>query len=495
MADDGNLRVKISGDASDLGKELVKAEKGLKQFGKSTDQAGQKTKQMGRQLSTNAVPALTSFSQVVQDAPFGIQGVANNITQLTAQFGNLSTASGGAKNALKGMIASLAGPAGILLAISVVTSLLVSYGDEIKNFIFGTDAAKNATEQLNDTLRDQIGLRKQLKDELNIATSIAVAEAKLAGQNAAEQFAVRKKYAEANIKILEIQYDQSLKALKDYHDANQREIAKGSEDEVEAYESLKKDRLDTQKSLNDAIGQLRLDDLNEQIRIQELNKKTASTFQGSTISNLESFKNGLIPIVSKVNETLGNIIPSSEVISDKLVDWQNALAEFNNKVSQLIDTGLFNALSGIGEAIGTAFASGGNVIEAFGKSIISTLGDVLVQFGKLTLAAGIAATALGQALSNPLNPASAAAAIAAGVALIAIGGAVKSFASNSGGGSTDFSSGARGSSGGGAITVTQAQEQNSEVQFRIKGTDLVGAINNTTRRNNSLGGTNTLKTG
>lgn len=163
MADDGNLRVKISGDASDLGKELIKAEKGLKTFGKSTEQASQKTKQMGKQLSTNAVPALTSFSQVVQDAPFGIQGVANNITQLTAQFGNLSKASGGASNALKGMIASLAGPAGILLAVSVVTSLLVSYGDEIKEFIFGTDKAKLSTERLNDALRDQIGLRKQLK--------------------------------------------------------------------------------------------------------------------------------------------------------------------------------------------------------------------------------------------------------------------------------------------------------------------------------------------
>ena len=88
---------------------------------------------------------MTSFSQIIQDAPFGIQGVANNITQLTMQFGNLSTKTGGAGTAMKAMLKTLAGPAGILLVVSIVTSLMVSFGDSM--FKSKTDAEKLAEKQ------------------------------------------------------------------------------------------------------------------------------------------------------------------------------------------------------------------------------------------------------------------------------------------------------------------------------------------------------------
>ena len=100
-----------------FGKEVNKGSGSLNKLGKST---------------ANAVPSVQEFSRVIQDAPFGIQGVANNITQLTAQFGNLSKNAGGTKAALKAMLGTLSGPAGILLAVSAVTSLLVSFGDKLK---------------------------------------------------------------------------------------------------------------------------------------------------------------------------------------------------------------------------------------------------------------------------------------------------------------------------------------------------------------------------
>jgi len=130
--------------------------KDLQGLSKSVDVVGKST--------ANAVPTLTSFSQVIQDAPYGIRGVANNITQLTSQFGYLSKSTGGASNALKAMLGSLAGPAGILFAVSAVTSLLVTYGDKLT---FGASAtsrlAKASREYVAEAQAEILSL-KQLVD-------------------------------------------------------------------------------------------------------------------------------------------------------------------------------------------------------------------------------------------------------------------------------------------------------------------------------------------
>src|SRR5210317_1317328 len=99
---DGKLQVSITANVDGLKKGLVQADKGVKGFSKSTEQVAKSTQRMGKQLTRGTVPALTSFSQVVQDAPYGIRGVANNITQLTMQFGHLQKNAGGTKAALKG---------------------------------------------------------------------------------------------------------------------------------------------------------------------------------------------------------------------------------------------------------------------------------------------------------------------------------------------------------------------------------------------------------
>lgn len=135
------LEVEISGEIKQLEKALDKARKELNQLDKQSVKTGAKIATSGTRAargigqigksSANAVPAVTEFSRVIQDAPFGIQGVANNITQLTQQFGNLSAKTGGTTSALKLMLSTLSGPAGILLGISAVTSLLVSFGDEL----------------------------------------------------------------------------------------------------------------------------------------------------------------------------------------------------------------------------------------------------------------------------------------------------------------------------------------------------------------------------
>ena len=139
LARNSSTLKRTTSDVSSYKSQIGGLGKGMGKLGKGT---------------ANAVPAMTSFSQIIQDSPYGIQGVANNIQQLTMQFGHLTSKSGGATAAFKGMVKSLAGPAGILLAVSLVTSLLVAYGDKL--FSSGNKAKKLKKEQdkLNKSLED-----------------------------------------------------------------------------------------------------------------------------------------------------------------------------------------------------------------------------------------------------------------------------------------------------------------------------------------------------
>lgn len=138
--------------------------------------------------TANALPALTNFGRVIQDAPFGIMGIANNIDPLVTSFQLLQKQTGSTTGALSAMLSSLAGPAGIGIAISAVTSALIAFGPEIGRAITGvnefekaqTDAAlkggeafKEATFEFKkyaDTINDgslSLGRQKEAFDAVN----------------------------------------------------------------------------------------------------------------------------------------------------------------------------------------------------------------------------------------------------------------------------------------------------------------------------------------
>lgn len=83
-----------------------------------------------------ATQSLVNLSRVAQDAPYGFIGIANNINPLLESFQRLSEQSKKAGSSLsKELVGALTGPAGVGLAIGVVSSLLVVFGDDITNFI------------------------------------------------------------------------------------------------------------------------------------------------------------------------------------------------------------------------------------------------------------------------------------------------------------------------------------------------------------------------
>lgn len=153
-----NLRKELSRlkrEQKDLGVASGTTTKGMTNFGKST---------------ANATPTVIEFSRVIQDAPYGIQGVANNIQQLTTNFGYLQKQAGGTVPALKAFAGSFLGPAGIVFAVSTVTSLLVTYGDELLSSVRSTDKLADATREYLGEAQAEVS---QLKALVGIASDEA----------------------------------------------------------------------------------------------------------------------------------------------------------------------------------------------------------------------------------------------------------------------------------------------------------------------------------
>ena len=165
--------ISIDADVSTLEAELIKAQNELRQFQNTlkkttdvgtiktlneniantsgkiahlNDRLGQSSKSMG-----DASQSLINFSRIAQDAPYGIMGIANNLNPMVESFQRLAKTEGGTKKALQAMVAGLAGPAGVGVAIGVVSSLAVTFSKEIIAYFKGPTAE---LEEFNKKLKE-----------------------------------------------------------------------------------------------------------------------------------------------------------------------------------------------------------------------------------------------------------------------------------------------------------------------------------------------------
>jgi hypothetical protein len=121
-----NLQINIGANTQDLQAGLNQATNSVTNFSNSVQKAAKPT--------ADATNALGNLSRVAQDAPYGFMGIANNLNPLLESFQRLQKESGGAGAALKAMVGGLMGPAGLGLALGVVSSLIVKFGDDIGEF-------------------------------------------------------------------------------------------------------------------------------------------------------------------------------------------------------------------------------------------------------------------------------------------------------------------------------------------------------------------------
>ncbi|CAB5218330.1 hypothetical protein UFOVP216_1, partial [uncultured Caudovirales phage] len=120
--------------------------KAIEDLAKST--AGLKTKFVENKGATDqATQSLVNLSRVAQDAPYGFIGIANNLNPLLESFQRLRSSSTSNKEAFQSLLAVMTGPAGIGLALGVISSLFVAFGDKLFSNKKAVDEAKKAQEE------------------------------------------------------------------------------------------------------------------------------------------------------------------------------------------------------------------------------------------------------------------------------------------------------------------------------------------------------------
>ena len=108
---------------------------------------------------------------------------------------------------------------------------------------------------------------------------------------------------------------------------------------------------------------------------------------------------------------------------------RNAAVEFNYAVSQAVEQAAESMAYNFGEMLGTAMATGDGM-QGLGRMVLGTLADLAVQVGKIAIGVGISVEGIKKALQS-LNPVLA---IAAGIALVALGSYARTRLSESAGG-------------------------------------------------------------
>ena len=172
MAENIGFNVKVGMDVAEMQSELQKAQNLLREFQaqlkKSTNTIeinmlnneiktlttqinayGQALNKLGKPTG-DATQSLINFSRIAQDAPYGIMGIANNLNPMLESFDRLAKTEGGTKKALMAMVEGLSGPAGVGVALGIVSSLAVVFSKKISEaFGNSADKLKEFREELN----------------------------------------------------------------------------------------------------------------------------------------------------------------------------------------------------------------------------------------------------------------------------------------------------------------------------------------------------------
>jgi tetratricopeptide (TPR) repeat protein len=568
------LSVQLTAEIKQLERQLERAKKALNSTGQSAERAAKDVNKVGgegsqglnklKKSTANTTPTLLEFNRTIQDAPFGIQGVANNIQQLTANFGDLRQQAG-STSATFGLLAKgLIGPQGILLGISLVTSLLVTYSDKLfktksltddltkatKEFAGGAKSEISTLQTLLSVVSDETETRekrnqavqvlqnkypeylknlntensttKKIKESVDSLTKSIETRAKVQGA----QSLITKKAEELFLKQTEAQEDYqkaidnipaSLERQRQAYNAYSRGIGGVSFDREKSEERLQEIALKRQKNtlsqaekeyskyvdnlkkiISDSPDLLSAFDVDpENIKQPDVSKsdslkpvidpKEYPAIFGITPEAQENLAASARSLSETVNNELKN---SSTPIKAYTSRIEEALIDFNSNVGFIIENGIANTFAGIGRAIGQTFAEGTSILEGLGKTLLSSLGSVLISLGQLAIETGVGILAVQIALQS-LNPY---VAIAAGIALVAIGSAFssgsKNIGSNNFGGSSVGGQGSRSSSSGSFSTSGGANFSGGggTVVFEIQGQKLVGVLRNTLNSNARLGG-------
>lgn len=162
---DGKAQASVDGLTKgfvDLDTALTKVKVSTAQASKATDNLGKKNLDMMSKAGL-AGATLTEVGRTISDMPYGIRGVANNLSQLSTLFITLVSTTGGLTNAIKLLKMQLSGPLGIVLAFQAVIAALDYFAGKSKN-------ANDELDRLGNRFGESASKLRTYKDVLNDST-------------------------------------------------------------------------------------------------------------------------------------------------------------------------------------------------------------------------------------------------------------------------------------------------------------------------------------
>jgi hypothetical protein len=286
-----------------------------------------------------------------------------------------------------------------------------------------------------------------------------------------------------------------IKSIEDERKALDELAAKKAEEDAKEAarlaaldEAIKKKLADaeaTAKQYEELSKLSRLSEVQFQFRIQEEAFTKFEELTKNAAIDYDQLANSIIDSSYSINEAL-DLTHNSEMQRQReaVADYK-AHADQMQAISEQIGMMGIQAISGLADAFGQAVAGG----QDFGASILSIFGGFMKQLGQLMITTSIMAKKFQAQLFTP-GPG----AIAAGIALVALGSAfsskaskmTQSMGSGGGGGSASTSMGGRGMSTD--VTRLAGPPVNIEGEFQIRGRDLVMVLEKTNYSNTKTRG-------
>jgi hypothetical protein len=146
---------KLRGDVQINSKEYQNLTKSMRMYQKQID--------MSTGATGSASSAAMELGRVVSDMPYGIRGVANNLSQFASQMAYSAKSTGSLKLAVKDLFSALTGPLGILLIIQAVIAAF-------DNFAGSTKKSEEAIDSFNSPIAKAGSNLKILRQALNEGT-------------------------------------------------------------------------------------------------------------------------------------------------------------------------------------------------------------------------------------------------------------------------------------------------------------------------------------
>lgn len=173
----------------------------------------------------------------------------------------------------------------------------------------------------------------------------------------------------------------------------------------------------------------------------------------------------MAPVPSGLADMSGFLEQNAEQTRQYMADMNAEWDTFGQQLSETIQSGAVDAIAEFSTLIGELFS--GNVNgESFFNRILGQMGRFLSTLGKMIVAYGVAMEAFQASLKNIFSGVGALGVIAAGAALVAIGGGIASYASRAGSG------GGSGGAGGSPQRIFDASKfatGNKESEINVSG--------------------------